>query len=544
MRFLPCLFLLLCTGYAAMAQSPLVKQWDARYGGNLYEFLVSFQPTSDGGFIAGSRTSSDSSGDKTQPGWGGEDYWIVKLDANGQKQWDKRFGGTDHEWFACVKQTPDGGYILGGGTSSHNDGDVSEDTRDTPPNTTFDYWIVKTDAQGNKQWDRRYGGNSYDLFQSLDLTADGGYILGGHSISDSSGDKTQPKRGGYDYWIVKIDTAGNKQWDKRFGGSAHDQLSFVKQTLDGGYILGGEAVSSGNGDISPTLPFGGSNYWVVKTDALGNKEWDRLYGGTNVDVLFDVIQTADQGFVLCGSSISNADGNKSHPNLGVYNNTADCWLVKIDAAGNKQWDRVYGGSGNEGVPSIIKTTDGGYLITCESSSPAGFDKTENNTAESHAWMLKLDSAFNRQWDKTILTDTGFIHGTFTVQSGHCYATAVSTDAQVGGYKTQTNRGLTDVWAIMFCDTTAVTGIIESNTQIAIYPNPFTTQLQVKLLGVTNGSATFKIMNALGQIVFSETEVYSGTSYVKTIPVSFLSSGFYIAEVTTWAERKRMQMVKQ
>lgn len=544
MKWLPSLLLLLAISHTALAQSPLVKAWDARYGGNNFEFLVSFEPTADGGFIAGVRSSSDSSGDKTQPNWGEEDYWIVKLDASGQKQWDKRFGGTDFDWFACVRQTPDGGYILGGGTSSLKSGDVTEDMRDGPPYTAYDYWIVKTDAQGNKQWDRRYGGNNYDLFQSLDLTTDGGYILGGHSISDSSGEKTQPVRGGYDYWIVKVDATGNKQWDKRFGGYGHDQMGPVKQTQDGGYILGGTATSVGNGDISPTLPFGGSNYWVVKTDAQGNKEWDRLYGGTGSDGVFDIIQTPDHGYILCGGSNSAANGNKTQPNLDTISNTSDCWLVKTDAAGNKLWDRVYGGSDNEGQPSIIKTTDGGYIITCQSSSPAGFDKTENNTADRHAWVLKLDSAFNRQWDKTMLTDSGFLFGTFTAQSGNCYATAVSTNAQAGGYKTQTNRGQTDVWAIMFCDTTLVTDTTGSNIQITIYPNPFATQLQVKLLGANSGSAAFKVMNALGQIVLSETEVYTGSTYTKTILVSFLSAGFYIAEVTAGGERKRMQLVKQ
>lgn len=544
MKLFPSLFLLLYISHTALAQSPLVKQWDARYGGNNSEYLVSFEPTADGGFIAGVRSSSDSSGDKTQPGWGEEDYWIVKLDANGQKQWDKRFGGTDYDWFACVRQTPDGGYILGGGTSSFKSGDVTEDMRDGPPYTAYDYWIVKTDAQGNKQWDRRYGGNNYDLFQSLDLTTDGGYILGGHSISDSSGEKTQPKRGGYDYWMVKVDATGNKQWDKRFGGFNHDQLYTIKQADDGGYILGGMTNSNTSGDISQSLLFGGTNYWVVKTDAQGNKEWDRVFGGMGTDWIYDIEQTPDHGFVLCGNSSSHVSGDKTQPNLDTTNFSADCWLVKIDAAGNKQWDRVYGGSGSDWEPSIIKTTDGGYIITCQSSSPAGFDKTENNTAERHAWVLKLDSAFNRQWDKTMLTDSGFLFGTFTAQSGNCYATAVSTNAQVGGYKTQTNRGETDVWAIMFCDTTLVTDTMGSNIQITIYPNPFTTQLQVKLLGANSGSAAFKVMNALGQIVFSETEVYSGSTYTKTIPVSFLPAGFYIAEVTAGGERKRMQVVKQ
>jgi hypothetical protein len=159
------------------------------------------------------------------------------------KQWDKRFGGTDWDELWSIQQTTDGGYILGGYSNSGIGDDKTEDSRGID-----DYWVVKTDATGNKQWDKRFGGTDYDELLSIQQTKDGGYILGGQSSSGIGGDKTEDSRGGEDYWIVKTDADGNKQWDKRFGGTDDDRLYSIQQTKDGGYILGGESISGIGGD--------------------------------------------------------------------------------------------------------------------------------------------------------------------------------------------------------------------------------------------------------------------------------------------------------
>src|SRR5262249_54480464 len=148
------------------------------------------------------------SGDKTEDSRGFSDYWVVKIDSNGVKQWDKRFGGTDADELVSLQQTVDGGYILGGGSNSGIGGDKKEESRGSD-----DYWVVKIDANGVKQWDKRFGGTDYDyLLWALRQTADGGYILGGYSYSGIGGDKTEESRGDVDYWVVKIDANGVKQW--------------------------------------------------------------------------------------------------------------------------------------------------------------------------------------------------------------------------------------------------------------------------------------------------------------------------------------------
>ncbi|RZK90572.1 MAG: hypothetical protein EOO62_34875, partial [Hymenobacter sp.] len=169
-------------------------------------------------------------------------------------------------------------------------------------------------AQGpTKQWDRSFGGSATDFLYTMQVTADGGSILGGYSNSGISGDKTQPNQDS-DYWVVKLDANGIKQWDKTFGGSNIDILRSVQQTADGGYILGGYTYSNLSGDVSEPSR-GSADYWIVKLNAAGTKQWDHRFGGNNADLLYTLQQTADGGYILGGSSGSGISGDKS---AGVY----------------------------------------------------------------------------------------------------------------------------------------------------------------------------------------------------------------------------------
>src|SRR6478736_6519283 len=209
------------------------------------------------------------------------------------KQWDADFGGNDDEHFAAVQQTKDGGYITGGYSSSGISGDKTQNTRGSSFSGTggdktqasrgnSDYWVVKTNANGIKQWDATFGGTGPDELHSLVQTADGGYILGGASLSNTSGDKSQNTKGGKDFWTVKIDANGIKQWDVDFGGNEFEELFTIQQSADLGYIMGGYSLSGINGD--KTDPSRGRyDYWVVKTNASGIKQWDANYGGSDDD---------------------------------------------------------------------------------------------------------------------------------------------------------------------------------------------------------------------------------------------------------------------
>jgi hypothetical protein len=444
------IFLLLLQN--SFAQFPFQKQWDYRFGGTNYDYTTYIKQTTDGGFILGGYSSSPISGDKTQPCWGQLDYWIVKLDAAGIKQWDKRFGGTDVDVLSSVEQTSDGGYILGGYSASQANGDKTQTSRGNN-----DYWIVKTDSLGNKIWDKRYGGASDELLAVAFQTSDGGYILGGYSGSGIGGDKTTINRGYHDYWLVRTDSIGTVLWDKDYGGTDYDFLYNMIMTSDGGFLLGGSSSSPAGPDKTQNI-WGANDAWIVKTDSLGNKQWDADYGGVDYDQLNSLCQTSDGGYFLGCYSASGISGNKTQNTWGV----GDVWLIRIDNAGNILWDKDYGGTDIEdGIGSVFENSDGGFYVACNSFSPISGNKSENNLGIAQAWIFKTDSLGNFLWDKTIFTDPEQKIYPLMIQTAEgCYAIAEATYGDIAGYKTQPNwdasLSSTDFWIIRYCDTTTAT----------------------------------------------------------------------------------------
>ncbi|HYK44939.1 MAG TPA: hypothetical protein VEV83_07215, partial [Parafilimonas sp.] len=427
---LPCLLTTVLLG-----QPP--KQWDKRFGGTDFEYFSALQQTKDGGYILGGFSYSGIGGDKTEESRGSNDYWVVKVDANGEKQWDKRFGGTDEDYLGSVEQTTDGGYVLGGWSHSGIGGDKTEASWGS-----YDYWVVKIDANGVKQWDKRFGGTGTDKLASLEQTTDGGYILGGLSHSGIGGDKTEEHRGDYDYWVVKIDANGVKQWDKTFGGALDDELHSLQQTTDGGYVLIGYSNSGIAGDKSEESR-GSYDYWAVKIDANGVKQWDKTFGGTSFENATSLQQTTDGGFILGGYSESGIGGDKTEDSRGYY----DYWVVKIDANGLKQWDKRFGGTDYDECESVQQTVDGGYILGGYSASGIGGDKTENSRGYTDYWVVKINAIGIKQWDKRFggtyydnatslqqTTDGGYVLGGWS-QSG------------IGGDKTEESRGSDDYWIV-------------------------------------------------------------------------------------------------
>lgn len=460
-RFLILLFVSILYFRCTIAQNPLVKQWDYRYGGTGNDKLTVFKQSNDGGFVLGGNSSSTIGGDKSEPSWGNsQDFWIVKTDFAGNKQWDKRFGGTRIEDLKALLQTRDGGYILGGYSNSGISGDKTESNWDpASANPSNDYWIIKIDASGNKQWDKRYGGIYDDKLSCMEQTDDGGYILGGYSGSGISGDKTQPSWGSTDYWIVRVDSAGTKLWDKRFGGTNNDQLYSICCTPDGGYLAGGYSWSQLSGD--KTQPNCGAStfcdFWIVKIDRAGNKQWDKRYGGSANDELYCLQPADDGGYMLGGYSWSGISGDKTQNNWGP-SYTSDYWLVKIDSLGNIQWDKDFGGVQREDeFGTISRTKHGGYLLGGSSYSDISGNKSENNLGLEQTWIIKIDSTGNKQWDKTIFTSGHDETGLAIPTMDGCYAIANYTNGGTGGYKTQANRDTSlltyDYWISKFRDTT-------------------------------------------------------------------------------------------
>lgn len=405
--------------------------------------------TADGGFMLAGYSLSGLNGDKSQPSRGGNDFWIVKTDGNGIKQWDKRFGGSLNDYLNSIQQTRDGGFILGGTSNSGNNGDKSESGRGLS-----DYWMVKLDDTGIKLWDKRFGGSDAEFLTRVIQTSDDGYLLAGISRSDSSGDKTQATKGNYDYWIVKTDSLGNKIWDADIGGTDDEQLKFAGTTPDNGFILGGSSISGIGGDkTQPTQ--GDYDYWIVKSDSIGAIQWDKDFGGSDIDMLQSMDVTNESGYILSGFSESGISGDKTKPLFGAQ----DYWVIKADSLGNFVWDQDFGNTGIEDdLGSTFQTRDGGFIICGESQSPSGGDKSENNLGISQTWIVKTDSSGIKEWDKTILTapENKIYPHAIQTRNG-CFAVAHASWSGIAGYKTEENRdtthATTDYWIITYCDTT-------------------------------------------------------------------------------------------
>jgi hypothetical protein len=317
--------------------------------------------------------------------------------------------------------------------------------RTQPSRGGADFWVVRLDSMGNKLWDKAYGGSASETLISMISTSDGGYLLGGNSISAVSGEKTQPCRGNEDYWIVKIDVNGNKLWDKTFGGSDSEHLYDLKQTSDGGYILGGWSESEANGD--KTQPTVGAqsimDCWIVKIDASGNKQWDRNFGGALMDYLLTINQTPDGGYLLACVSGSYVSGDKSQPSLGGW----DSWLIKIDANGIKQWDKTIGTNGDEGLACVMQTKDGGFLLRGNSQVGVNGIKSQPCQGGNDYWIVKVDANGNKIWDRTLGGDLSDVPSDIQRTKDGGFIIGGSSSSTLSGDKSENSYGGSDFWLV-------------------------------------------------------------------------------------------------
>jgi hypothetical protein len=375
MKTFSCVFaavLVIVVAATISSAQPPDSLWARTYGGPLADDASSFVQTADGGYVLAGYTYSF--------GAGNEDFWLLKTNANGDSVWSRTFGGPGWEGANSLQQTSDGGFILAGFSNSFGVGG-------------YNLWLVKTDANGNSSWSRSFSGPGWDGANCVLQTADGGYILGGLTNSYGAGD--------FDFWLLKTNANGDSLWSRTFGGPLYEDIFSIQPTTGGGYILAGR-----------TLSYGASNYdaYLVKTNANGDSVWTRHFGGSGFETATAVQQTTDGGYILAGITSSYGAGNE------------DFWLLKTNASGDSAWSRTFGGASWDRAYSLQKTADGGYILAGRTDS--------YGSGQGDFYLVKTNSNGNSLWSRTFggagfdgayfvrqTTDSGFVLAGFTESFG-------------------------------------------------------------------------------------------------------------------------------
>ncbi|MBK7110244.1 MAG: putative metal-binding motif-containing protein [Bacteroidetes bacterium] len=342
-------------------------QWCKAYGGSDYDNGTSACNALDGGFVlAGKAGTAD--GDISF-NHGQDDIWIIKIGEDGNIEWEKTYGGSGIESCSKIIITTDGNYVVSG-ISNSNDGDVSLNKGE------HDFWIIKLNYFGEILWEKTYGSSDTDVAWDIKQTSDNGYIVAGYT-EGNDGDVTENK-GGADYWIIKLDSTGELEWQKTYGGSSSDNAYSIIEKPLGGYLCVGTTFSS-NGDVSGFHGF--QDVWVLSLDSLGVLEWQKCYGGTGGEDGNLTIIVSGLDYIITGGS-GTANGDVSNNN-GVY----DYWIIKIDSTGELIWEKSIGGSGSELSYAIAKTLDNHLILTGYSNSN-DYDVTATY-GTFNFWTVKL-----------------------------------------------------------------------------------------------------------------------------------------------------------
>jgi hypothetical protein len=360
--------------------------WQKAYGGTGRDMLTSIRNTRDGGFILAGTSDSQAGLQKKDSCRGKEDFWIIKLNAKGGEEWQRTIGGSGQEMLRAISQTRDGGYIIGGSSSSDVSPLIKQGKADPfgkaeVSRGSMDFWIVKLDENGNVKWQRTLGGKYSDILESIEPTADGGYIIGGYTNSPSSQDKTDENYGAGDYWIIKLDRDGKTEWQKVFGGDEDDHLYVVRQTKDKGYIVGGSSASGATGNKKKPNKKG-SDVWLIRLDEWGEVLWQETYNTGKSDLVLSIHEDNEGNLLLGGYSHSEGNSKSDAKEINDY------VVIKTDAKGEEKWRKAVGSNGEDILRKMIETRDGGYLLAGTSKGSISRDKNSGKGSNDF-WVVKL-----------------------------------------------------------------------------------------------------------------------------------------------------------
>lgn len=337
--------------------------WQRCYGGDSIDRLVACIQLHDGNYVLAGTTMGDITNYH-----GHIDAWLVKIDSTGNVIWSYAYGGTAYEELSSIVESDNGSIVILG-TANSEDGDVS------PNGYNMDFWLVKINSNGQILWDKSYGQDGSEFGNSIYKTKDGNYMLCGGASGGMN--PVCGQNGNPSFWLVCVDSLGSLLWQRCYGGSRYEEPFKVIESLDGGFVLVGQTISV-NGDISDTteMSFQG---WIVKTDTLGNLEWEKTLGSNGIEKFNSVIATTDTTYLLLGYTNSN--------DISGFNGNTDYYLAKLDNNGKVLWEYCFGGTLDEFPHTILQIEPNCYVISGGTESSNGDITTSYGYVDG--WLLKF-----------------------------------------------------------------------------------------------------------------------------------------------------------
>lgn len=512
--------------------------WEKSYGGKHAEYLFDVIPTPDYGFILAGSSLSKKTGNKTEDNRGDLDYWVWKMDEKGELDWQKSLGGTGQDILRCVVLTNEGGFLLAGSSQSTEGLDKKESTKGQS-----DFWIIKLNAKGGEEWQKTIGGSGQDDLTAVVRTRDGGFVVGGSSASNVSGEKTTPHYGGLDYWVLKLDKDGKIVWQHSFGGKYNDELRSIALTEDGGFLLGGSSNSSESGNKTQKH-LGESDYWIIKLDKDGNEQWQKIIGSSGDDQLYAVHTTKDGHYLLGGNSNSEPGEDKRSSN----ENGTDFWVVKIDKD-NKDilWQETYNIGKVDILTSLVENDDrsillGGYAqgeVAKGKSPSTGLRVTPKTEAKvkkgtSDYVAIKLNEKGEEKWRKDVGSDGEDILKKVIETRDGGYLMAGTSKGKISNDR-NTSKGGNDFWVVKLKDKQKPK---EEKEPIEAIPNPAVDFTNV-IVGYEFEKGTATVVDLAGHVL-QTFEIKE-----RTVPIDLQGypEGIYIVNIKTEKQSDGVKVIK-
>ncbi len=558
--------------------------WQNTIGGPSDETMRDIIQTSDGGYLLLTFSLSAIGGDKTENS-SHNDVWLIKTDALGNVVWDNTITAGSIDYGTTIREDEFGNYFLGCSSSSNISGDKTATKKGW-----MDYWVIKINPEGEILWQETYGGPSDDLLEDMILTSDGGFICVGTSTSNAGENKTDNGFGVQDWWVIKIDEQLNVEWDRTFGGSSFDYAKQVLETPEGDFMLAGSSSSGISGNKTVTLA-GSSDIWLIKLDANGNEIWQDRIGGNGVDQAWDFIHTTDGGYCIAGNSDSDISGDKTENHLGQYDYwviklTATCTptieicnaldddcngiiddglfeTISIEATGDTifcqggsvlltatysgltvQWEK--NGSPIPGATTSTFNANKSGIYTCVTTGDCG-------SAESEPIQIIVNKNPNASISaagpttfcaggSVVLSEVAVAGCTYQWYKGAspiAGATSLTLTATTSGnYKCRVTKTATGCYknsnAIGVSVPCREGELLNDENSFSIYPNPnngsFTIQANVMTQDFASHESTIEIYNNLGQLIFSKKVIANDGIIKEPIELNNITPGIYLVKL--------------